>query len=917
MPPKSIVIEGAQANNLKRFDCAFPRGKLALVTGPSGSGKSSLVFGTLLVEARRKVAAPMRCDLSQQSPNVVCRESFGLSYPVPVSPGSQPNRVLPSVSSVSGIGDDVEKLYFALGTAHCIQCDAELPNTSLSRSVAGLEALTSKHEITVLAPIPSQGASRAQAVEHALSEGFSRALAGDERIPLEQLLIGDTRWEGEKLYVLIDAFPGNASKASERTRSSLSVARRIAEPAVVRVTDEGRLLEERGYSETPVCMSCGNRQNPLLAASFSPFRLTGRCSECVGAGMVLSYEIESLLDVQAPILGNAVFFSRRTTLTTEEEEIRRAKALGIRKTTTWSSMSERKRDLLIFGEKGRRFFPMILGRVGEFDLNTDGIAGKAYVDAARRQELFVSPLFRCVTCPQCRGSRVRREAAAARVGGVRYSDAVLSPLSSLLEWSARWEERCRGRSDLEAALKRLRRRLEIFAEFGLGHLTPARSARSLSSGEYQRSELVRELLHHGAGVTYLIDEPSVGLHPRDLDAVIDQLKALSSGDSAVIVIDHHEALLAAAEHLVILGPHGGSKGGELVYAGEAKEFAPVGDEPSTVIEPSVFPPAKLSVRGLSIRNVVNANVDIPLHSLVGVCGVSGSGKSSAFVAAIEPALRSLLQRRRADKAREELSQFGIRSIDGWQALDRVAVLNRIALSKDSRSSVGSILGALPILQTIYASTIDAKVHGISLSHFSRRNRNARCPNCGGKGLESDSSSVLSCRECQGTGLTEAALSVRWRGRSLRQLLSGTIDEAYESLSHAPVVGHLLRAVSDLGLGYLQLSQRMKSLSAGEQQRLRLAALVARGTRRRTLFILDEPSRGLGANEVDKMIGLFRRLLDSGHSFVIIEHRPRCLKMLDTLIEFGPGSGAEGGKIIATGTVSEVRSEPRSVIAAYL
>ena len=385
-----------------------------------------------------------------------------------------------------------------------------------------------------------------------------------------------------------------------------------------------------------------------------------------------------------------------------------------------------------------------------------------------------------------------------------------------------------------------------------------------------------------------------------------------------MVIDHHEDLISAADQLLVLGPSGGTLGGELIFSGSPSAFQRKTTKEIPASPQSTSPASgQLSVRGLSIRNVANANFEIPLGKLIGVCGVSGSGKSSAFIGAFEPALRFLIRECRNRKPTSaEMTRRGVRSISGWESLERVSVLNRIALSRDSRSTVVSVLGALPVLNAIFASSIDAKVHGFQIAHLSKRNPQGRCVKCKGTGRAVRRGAEI-CDECGGTGLNDAVLSLRWKGKSVRDVLTGTIDEALESFGRAPVVGSLFRAVSDLGLGYLRLIQPMRTLSAGEQQRLRLAAALARGSRRRTLFILDEPSRGLGADEIEKLIRLFRELLDRGHSFVIIEHRPLCLRLLDGLIEFGPGSGKAGGRVISSGTVDDVRKNSVSVIARYL
>jgi len=919
MTPKPIVLEEVWANNLKHFSCSFERGKLVLVTGPSGSGKSSLVFGTVLPEARRKVSAPLRCDLETASAATHCRGSSGLSYPIPVTPGSQPNRVLPSVASVSGMSTDLELLYFSLGVPHCIYCDAELPNTSMMKATQGLAGLDRENEIHVLSPLPNDGADRAKAVEAALSEGFTKAVAGEDRMALENLLSGDARWSGEKLAILIDAFPCASAKLEERARSSIALARRFGEPVVIRIVRNGITSDERLSAETPNCNHCGKSQNALSLASFSPFRRAGRCPECIGAGAVLELNAAELIDPQTPILGNTRLFSRSSgLLMSEEEQSRWAKNLGLRKTTTWANLSEKKREAVLFGARGRRTFPMVLGRRAQHSLADGGVAAQIYETAAKRQELFTSSYFRTLVCPSCNGSRVRKEASRVRLNGRSYEALLHAPAGETANWAAGCEERAKNRIDLESAIDRIVRRGKLFDDFSLGHLTLTRSARSLSSGEYQRTELVRELVSQGSGVTYLVDEPSVGLHPRDLAAVVDRLRELSNSQAAVIVIDHHEDLVAAADQLLVLGPGGGTNGGELIFSGTPREY---GSDSATAKSPpeQELPSSTgtVTVRGLSIRNVTNANFEISLGVLTGVCGVSGSGKSSAFIDGLEPALRFLIRECRTRKPTSaEMTKLGVRSISGWESLERVAVLDRISLSRDSRSTVVSILGALPILNAVFASSIDAKIHGITAAHLSKRTPDGRCVTCGGTGRASKRGAEL-CADCEGTGLSAAALSLSWKGKTLRDVLTSTIDESLEVFQRTPVVGTVFRAVSDLGLGYLKLIQPMRTLSAGEQQRLRLAAALARGSRRRTLYILDEPSRGLGGSEIEKLIRLLRQLLSRGHSFVVIEHRPLCLRLLDVLMEFGPGSGSSGGKIIASGTVSEIRKSSTSVIAHYL
>jgi excinuclease ABC subunit A len=645
----SIRIDSASTNNLKELSCELPRGSIVGVTGPSGSGKSSLVFGTLWREARRRLLAPVFASAEALlDPPAPVRGITGLSFPVALFPGRAGRSYLPSVATLGGFFDDLSELFLHFGQAHCVRCDAALDEHT-RKSIADSLELSGAERAAVLIPVAGCDANaRVEAARSYLAKGFTRAYVGGEYLELEQLLPA----ENEEVGVLVDAIKLSTGGFRPRLFEALAIALRYSPRALLVGEVSGGSNVNYWFSPKAYCGECGNVQASRDPELFDYYKRRSACEGCLGSGVQASPAQNSVFDVTVPLLkGGVLPWRARTLLPSSAELLRWKRSLKLKGTTMLSDLAPQLQFRALFGAAGTTRFPVfgLSPRSAESDLLTSGIAGtlvaryRSAHDPALRKTL--ARFIEVTECAMCCGARVRAEVGARRIFGRSFSEVLSSTISDVAAWlDAVSSEYTKG-SEIRA---RLLRRLRGLEKLGIGYLTPSRAARTLSGGEYQRVEIARELDSPLAGVLYLLDEPSVGLHPLDSRRLAAELAGLKAHDATVVVVDHDAEVLRACDMILELGPAGGACGGEILFQGTSGEYFSK-RRPKGVMRTADSPrPSgqKLTATGLAMRNLRGIALSIPCGALVGICGVSGSGKSTALFECLAPALEALISRRR-------------------------------------------------------------------------------------------------------------------------------------------------------------------------------------------------------------------------------------------------------------------------------
>ncbi|MFN8388917.1 MAG: ATP-binding cassette domain-containing protein [Bdellovibrionota bacterium] len=890
---EAIRIVGATAHNLKQLSCELPAGALILVTGPSGSGKSSLIFETLYREAVRQVVAP-----ALASPRLLLKQAevqrvSGLSFPVLFLTAPRNRSLLPSAALLSGCYSALIELFLLEGRPACLSCGAELRAESRAQMLSWIAALPKERSVELIAPISASSPQELQSrAAEFLSAGFSRMAVDGQTMTIENVQrLADDIFPSSvpDLGIVVDLVPLSAKRAEARIASALALALK-AGGGEVRVRNEG---EEKLFSETLFCRKCGLRQRAVSTKDFIHTRKAGACVECSGAGAVFAGHEAGIIDQSRPLLAGGIIPWRVSGIKPKaEEEDKIARALKLTPETRWDDLSAAAQKRLLFGIAGERTFHRFGARssVESESVIQAGVCGALFHRAlnvkSERYDALLERSFFEIVCPACAGARVPPEAAARRLGALSFGAFYTGSFVAA--------DRALSEREQTPAVVAVRSALRPVLELGIGYLELSRAAPKLSSGELQRIQLARELRSPLEKLMFFFDEPSRGLHPLEIELVSHAFRQLSRRESTVIVVDHDPQLIRSADHVLQLGPGAGAAGGRIVAQGSPSDVnGAVGEGGGSSSErPTRDALQVVEARGLHAHNLKNIDLSLRLGALTAVCGRSGSGKSTALLTCLAPALDSLLRRRgRRDDvipalSGEERNIYGLRDLIGWTSLRRVVVTSALNSARTSRSTVGSTTGIVALLRELYARATEAKIFGLSPASFS-------------------SGSVYAER-------------VAFKGVSFSAACSFNIVQALAHFGKVPQIARRLRLLVDLGLDYLSLAQPTRTLSSGEQQRLRLFAdLVGSSGADATLYIFDEPTRGIDREQISNLIGIARGLCESGHTVVMIEHNLQVIRECDYVVELGPGGGDAGGTVISQGTPSEIRSAKDSLIGRFL
>ena len=934
---ENIIVKGARANNLKNIDVTIPRDKLVVMTGVSGSGKSSLAFDTIYAEGQRRYVESLssyaRMFLGQMDkPDVDYIE--GLSPAISIDQKTTSKNPRSTVGTVTEIYDYLRLLWARAGTPHCPNCGKEIRQQTIDQIIDQVLALPEGTRIQVMAPvIRGKKGEHAKVFEDAKRSGYVRARVDgslyelDEEIKLEKN-------KKHTIEIIVDRLIIRPDIRQRLTDSVETAAKLSGGLVIVNLLREEKDLS---FSQNYACEDCGISMEELTPRMFSFNNPFGACPTCTGLGNQLKADPALMIqDGGKSILDGAIQASGWNNI--RGDGISRmyfdalSKKYKFSLTEPWNSLSDEAKNIILYGTKGETLelhYDQPRGK-GVLKQAFEGICNnierrykETQSDASRRE---LEELMSECPCPDCQGRRLRKESLAVTVGEKNIYEFTTLSVEDALVWMDGLTLTEQQMLIADRILKEIRSRLGFLKSVGLGYLTLARSAGTLSGGESQRIRLATQIGSSLMGVLYILDEPSIGLHQRDNDKLLATLKNLRDLGNSLIVVEHDEDTMRAADYLIDIGPGAGVHGGQVVAAGTPAEVMANPDSltgqylsgKKKIEVPAVRRPGNgklLKVVGAAENNLRHIDVEFPLGTFTVVTGVSGSGKSSLVN-------EVLFKRLGAELMRMKVRPGKCDRIEGIEQLDKVVNIDQSPIGRTPRSNPATYTGLFNDIRDLFASTQEAKSRGYGQGRFSFNVRGGRCEACSGDGLLKIEMHFLPdifvpCEVCKGRRYNRETLEVRYKGKNIADVLDMTVDEALEFFSALPKLKKRLQTLQDVGLGYVKLGQPSTELSGGEAQRVKLATELSKQATGKTIYILDEPTTGLHSDDVRKLLEVLQRLVDAGNTVVVIEHNLDVIKCADHLIDLGPEGGDGGGTIVCTGTPEEVAACPASFTGQYL
>ena len=934
---ENIIVKGARANNLKNIDVTIPRDKLVVMTGVSGSGKSSLAFDTIYAEGQRRYVESLssyaRMFLGQMDkPDVDYIE--GLSPAISIDQKTTSKNPRSTVGTVTEIYDYLRLLWARAGTPHCPNCGKEIRQQTIDQIIDQVLALPEGTRIQVMAPvIRGKKGEHAKVFEDAKRSGYVRARVDgslyelDEEIKLEKNKKHSIEIIVDRLIIRLDI--------RQRLTDSVETAAKLSGGLVI----VNLLREEKdlSFSQNYACEDCGISMEELTPRMFSFNNPFGACPTCTGLGNQLKADPALIVqDGEKSILDGAIQASGWNNI--RGDGISRmyfdalSKKYKFSLTEPWNSLSDEAKNIILYGTKGETLelhYDQPRGK-GVLKQAFEGICNnierrykETQSDASRKE---LEELMSECPCPDCQGRRLRKESLAVTVGEKNIYKFTTLSVEDALIWMDGLTLTEQQMLIADRILKEIRSRLGFLKSVGLGYLTLARSAGTLSGGESQRIRLATQIGSSLMGVLYILDEPSIGLHQRDNDKLLATLKNLRDLGNSLIVVEHDEDTMRSADYLIDIGPGAGVHGGQVVAAGTPAEVMANPDSltgqylsgKKKIEVPAVRRPGNgklLKVVGAAENNLRHIDVEFPLGTFTVVTGVSGSGKSSLVN-------EVLFKRLGAELMRMKVRPGKCDRIEGIEQLDKVVNIDQSPIGRTPRSNPATYTGLFNDIRDLFASTQEAKSRGYGQGRFSFNVRGGRCEACSGDGLLKIEMHFLPdifvpCEVCKGRRYNRETLEVRYKGKNIADVLDMTVDEALDFFSALPKLKKRLQTLQDVGLGYVKLGQPSTELSGGEAQRVKLATELSKQATGKTIYILDEPTTGLHSDDVRKLLEVLQRLVDAGNTVVVIEHNLDVIKCADHLIDLGPEGGDGGGTIVVTGTPEEVAACPASFTGQYL
>jgi excinuclease ABC subunit A len=933
MAKDKIIIKGARQHNLKNLDIQLPRDRFIVITGLSGSGKSSLAFDTIYAEGQRRyvesLSAYARQFLGQMDkPDIDYIE--GLSPAISIDQRTTSKNPRSTVGTVTEIYDYLRLLFARAGTPYCPQCGIEITQQTVEQMVDSVMGLAERTKIQLLAPIVrGRKGEHTKLLEEMRKSGYVRVRVDGETMDLGEEIKLD-RNKKHTLEVVVDRLVVKAG-IEKRLADSIETCLKLSKGVlIVDVTGGSEMVFSQNYA----CIKCGISMEELSPRFFSFNSPYGACPKCNGLGNFFKVDPALIIpDTGKSLRGGAV-----TSMSASEDSwyYGMVEAIlnhyGYTGDTPFSEVDKKTMDMILFGSEGQKFRVSHRGKYGErvYSVPFEGVVNNLQRRYRETQsdyiKNYIETFMSVIPCPECRGTRLKDEALAVRIGDRNIAQITDMSVAEALDYFNRLELEGSRQIIAHQILKEIKERLGFLVNVGLDYLTLSRAAGTLSGGEAQRIRLATQIGSSLVGVLYILDEPSIGLHQRDNRRLIDTLRRLTDLGNTLIVVEHDEETIRSADHILDIGPGAGIHGGRVVAEGPLEDILACrqsvtgqyirGDREISVPEMRRKPNGKhVVVKGAAENNLKDLDVDFPLGVFVCVTGVSGSGKSTLVNEILYKGIAQRLYRSRAKPGKHG-------SIEGIENIDKIIDIDQSPIGRTPRSNPATYTGVFDHIRDLFASTPEARMRGYKKGRFSFNVKGGRCEACRGDGIIKIEMHFLPdvyvpCELCKGKRYNRETLQIRYKGKTISDVLDMTVEEALEFFGNIPPLKRKLKTMYDVGLGYIRLGQPSTQLSGGEAQRVKLATELSKRSTGKTLYILDEPTTGLHFEDVNKLIGVLSRLADGGNTIIVIEHNLDVIKTADYIIDLGPEGGDRGGRVIAAGTPEEIAREKHSFTGQFL
>ena len=909
-----IAVRGARVHNLKNIDVDIPRHKLVVITGLSGSGKSSLAFDTIYAEGQRRyvesLSAYARQFLEQmEKPDVDLID--GLSPAISIEQKTTGSNPRSTVGTVTEIYDYLRLLFANIGVPHCPNCGREITSQSLERIVDMVMLYPQDERINVLAPlVRGRKGEFKKEIAGLRGRGFTKARIDGQFRSLDEDLKLDRR-RNHTIEVVVDRLIVRGG-VERRLTESVDVALNLADDIVIINSFDGG---DRLFSRRLACVECGLSMPEMTPRAFSFNSPHGACADCQGLGSTIDFDPHRLVPDESKSLADGAIaaWAKGDKKLVRDALNGLSRDFGIDLTTPFGRLPRKAREVVLFGS-------------GRFEGLIPNLR-RRYEEGSWAQQEELDPYRSLRPCPTCKGQRLKLQSLSVQVKARTISDYVGLPVSEALKVFDTLQLTDRESLIAERIMREIQDRLRFLNDVGVGYLTLGRSAASLSGGEGQRIRLATQIGANLTGVLYVLDEPSIGLHQRDNRKLLGTLSRLRDLGNTVIVVEHDEETIRTADYVIDLGPGAGEHGGHVIFQGTPRELMANGTASLTGAyltgARSIPTPAgrrpelkgDVVIRGARANNLKNIDVRIPLGLFTTVTGVSGSGKSTLVNDILYKSLAKTLYKAGDDPGPHD-------RIDGIELIDKVIEIDQSPIGRTPRSNPATYTGLFTFIRDLFAMMPDAKARGFRAGRFSFNVKGGRCEACQGDGVIAIEMHFLpdvyvTCEQCKGRRYNRETLEIRYRGKSIADVLELTVDQALPLLENFPAIANKLRTLQDVGLGYIELGQSATTLSGGEAQRVKLSKELSKRGTGRTLYILDEPTTGLHFEDTRKLLDVLNKLVDQGNTVVVIEHNLDVIKSADYVIDLGPEGGAGGGRIIAAGTPEEVAHNDQSATGRFL